>query len=92
MMCKRSDCTIDHEEQLARLKAFVAELTILSESFGFWIGGCGECGSPWVTDARNREPTDTIQVLTGKPTVGYTAGDFEHSIEQEYREWWKLHL
>jgi hypothetical protein len=32
----------------AKLKKFLAELGELTERHGIKIGGCGECGSPWV--------------------------------------------
>lgn len=95
-LCKRSDCNIDHDEQLDRLKAFVADLTKLSEQYGFWIGGCGDCGSPWVTDELV-EPLRTtsntaIDVLRGSPERGYTAETSKVSIEEAYRNNWSLHL
>lgn len=33
-----------------RTRLFLAELAVLRETYGLEIGGCGECGSPWVTD------------------------------------------
>jgi hypothetical protein len=32
----------------AKLKRFLTELNELTERHGIKIGGCGECGSPWV--------------------------------------------
>jgi hypothetical protein len=34
---------------------FVAELTILSNKYGYHIGGCGCCGSPWIGTNENKE-------------------------------------
>lgn len=31
------------------LKAFLRELAELSQKHGLYIGGCGDCGSPWIT-------------------------------------------
>lgn len=31
-----------------KLIEFLAELTKLTDKYGFEIGGCGCCGSPWV--------------------------------------------
>lgn len=33
-----------------RLQAFLKELAKLTEEYGFEIGGCGCCGSPWLID------------------------------------------
>lgn len=32
-----------------KLIEFLTELTKLTDKYGFQIGGCGCCGSPWVT-------------------------------------------
>lgn len=32
-----------------KLIEFLTELTKLTDKYGFGIGGCGCCGSPWVT-------------------------------------------
>lgn len=32
-----------------RQEKFIAELTKLTKKYGIAIGGCGCCGSPWVT-------------------------------------------
>lgn len=32
-----------------KLIEFLTELTKLTDKYGFEIGGCGCCGSPWVT-------------------------------------------
>jgi len=33
---------------IIKLKAFLTELTHLTNKYGYEIGGCGCCGSPWV--------------------------------------------
>lgn len=33
-----------------KLMEFLTELTKLTDKYGFEIGGCGCCGSPWVID------------------------------------------
>lgn len=34
-----------------KFKAFILELNELTRKHGYIIGGCGECGSPWVVEA-----------------------------------------
>lgn len=43
-------------DRLARRKvdAFLKELTELTQKHGLKIGGCGDCGSPWVCDIKER--------------------------------------
>lgn len=43
-------------DRLARRKvdAFLKELTELTQKHGLKIGGCGDCGSPWVCDLKER--------------------------------------
>ena len=33
-----------------KLKAFLIELTALTDKYNIEIGGCGCCGSPWLYD------------------------------------------
>lgn len=33
-----------------RLRMFLSELAVLRQEYGLEVGGCGECGSPWVRD------------------------------------------
>lgn len=36
-----------------KLIEFLTELTKLTDKYGFEIGGCGCCGSPWLTSIRD---------------------------------------
>lgn len=42
--------TTEAEDREQRLRLFLAELAVLRGEYGLEIGGCGECGSPYVTD------------------------------------------
>lgn len=57
-----------------RLKMFLSELNRLREVYGFEIGGCGRCDSPYITEL-NRESGKTYQMadnLTWRgPETGY---------------------
>lgn len=46
-------------DRVARRKTdvFLRELTALTQKHGLKIGGCGECGSPWVCDIKDRGPS-----------------------------------
>jgi hypothetical protein len=33
-----------------KIEAFIADLAELSKKHGVIVGGCGECGSPWVEE------------------------------------------
>lgn len=35
------------------LEGFLKELSAVSNKYGLTIGGCGCCGSPWVSDFRD---------------------------------------
>jgi hypothetical protein len=37
------------------VKQFILRLTALTREFGIAIGGCGCCGSPYLTEAKNTE-------------------------------------
>ena len=38
--------------QIVRATRFLTELGQLSKRYGMEIGGCGDCGSPWVLDSK----------------------------------------
>lgn len=44
----------------ARLKAFLQELTALSDKYEIYIGGCGCCGSPWLNDIQAGKYYDNL--------------------------------
>ena len=43
-------------DRVARRKVdgFLRELTVLTQKHGLKIGGCGDCGSPWVCNIKER--------------------------------------
>lgn len=43
-----------------RLRAFLQELTALSDKYEIYIGGCGCCGSPWLNDIKAGEYYDNL--------------------------------
>ncbi len=51
--------------------AFLRALGELSRKHGFVIGGCGDCGSPWVT------PLD----------AGETGPEYRYSMRQGFLNW-----
>lgn len=55
-----------------RLHYFLEELTGLSERYGIVIGGCGCCGSPYLTDCSTEEDkvyADKLLCVGGNYTV-----------------------
>lgn len=54
-----------------RQAAFLAELTELSRRHRIAIGGCGCCGSPWLTEL-TPTPTDVMiyEGVDGKYAIG----------------------
>lgn len=61
-----------------RLKAFLKELTALSQKYDIYIKGCGCCGSPYLIDDRIDEKYDD---LTYEDDTGYYIRDLE--MEEE---------
>ncbi len=43
-----------------RLRAFLQELTALSDKYGIYIEGCGCCGSPWLNDIQAGKNYDNL--------------------------------
>lgn len=43
-----------------RLKAFLQELTALSDKYEIYIEGCGCCGSPWLNDIKAGKNYDNL--------------------------------
>lgn len=52
-----------------RLKAFLKELTALSQKYDIYIQGCGCCGSPWLFDERTKKEYDDLAYKDD--TTGY---------------------
>lgn len=44
----------------ARLRAFLQELTALSDKYEIYIEGCGCCGSPWLNDLQAGKSYDNL--------------------------------
>lgn len=53
-----------------RLDKFLEELSELSNKYGFEIGGCGCCGSPWVQEIDGNFGVDNLSFVNGKYEVG----------------------
>lgn len=47
-------------ENAFRLKAFLQELTALSDKYEIYIEGCGCCGSPWLNDLQAGKNYDNL--------------------------------
>ena len=43
-----------------RLRAFLQELTALSDKYEIYIEGCGCCGSPWLNDIKAGKNYDNL--------------------------------
>lgn len=43
-----------------RLRAFLQELTALSDKYEIYIEGCGCCGSPWLNDIQAGKSYDNL--------------------------------
>lgn len=46
-----------------RYKAFLKELTALSQKYDIYIQGCGCCGSPWLFDDRIKKSYDNLAYI-----------------------------
>lgn len=57
-----------------RLHYFLEELTSLTERYGLEIGGCGCCGSPYLTDCSTETEKINVDSLQ-YTTKGYTVND-----------------
>ena len=55
-----------------RLDKFLEELSELSNKYGFVIGGCGCCGSPWVEEVDGDLYADELRFMNGKYEVSYS--------------------
>lgn len=51
------------------VEKFVKDLSALSKKHGLWIGGCGCCGSPWVTDDHDGERQYAVEILRDEYTL-----------------------
>lgn len=47
-----------------KLKAFLKDLTALSEAYDLWIGGCGCCGSPYIMTGDGKTIGDDLAVAS----------------------------
>ena len=43
-----------------RIRAFLQELTALSDKYEIYIEGCGCCGSPWLNDIQTGKNYDNL--------------------------------
>lgn len=46
------------DEEREKLQSFLAELRALCGRYGYRIGGCGCCGSPWVVTGSRSDVSD----------------------------------
>ena len=53
-----------------KLEHFMEELLLLCEKYGYYIGGCGCCGSPWITDDKNNTIGEYLNVDKEKISCG----------------------
>jgi hypothetical protein len=73
--------TVDSRSQADRLRLFLAELGVLREQYGFEIGGCGECGSPWVRDLDEpAAPPNTVRLPSNGQVGLFLAWDGEQYV------------
>ena len=56
-----------------KLDKFLEELSKLSNKYGFVIGGCGCCGSPWVSKIDGKIFIEELEFENNKYT-GYLGG------------------
>ena len=54
-----------------KLDKFLEELSKLSNKYGFVIGGCGCCGSPWVKDVNSGVILDDLEFENNKYKVSH---------------------
>ena len=54
-----------------RLDKFLEELSELTNKYGFVIGGCGCCGSPWVDEIDGDSGGDELGFVNGKYELDY---------------------
>lgn len=54
-----------------RLDKFLEELSELTNKYGFVIGGCGCCGSPWVDEIGGDSVGEELGFVNGKYELDY---------------------
>ena len=60
-----------------RLRAFLTELARLRQEYGFEVGGCKCCGSPWVDDVEGRKRYEDLEWIEEEgvyEVYGYVTG------------------
>ena len=61
------------EQDRIRLRAFLKDLSKISEKWGMYVQGCGCCGSPWIFDERAHKNHDNLLYTDN----GYIVDDME---------------
>lgn len=61
------------EQDRARLRAFLKDLSKISEKWGMYVQGCGCCGSPWIFDELADKNHDNLLYTDN----GYIVDDME---------------
>lgn len=60
---------MSEEKRCERLRSFLADIRDVCASYGYRIGGCGCCGSPWVSDVNSKMYAECLFVSSDCASV-----------------------